>query len=129
MILERKGLKNIYQPFLCYDGFLYTITESPASFGDSPNAFENYISEHLVVTEGDSATANLYLSFTINCHGEVAEVITDSYNLSELEKSIVELIKHMPNWTAGTQRGKAVNFKKQYKFVYDKGELIIYKGR
>ncbi len=128
LYIDYKGVKNVYEPFLCGDEYLYIITEVPPKYGYSPDDFENYFKTNLKLSEeSKSVNTDFNVEFAINCNGEVCEVRALFRARTEFDKAIVELLKQMPKWTSAQQRGKPVNVRKKYKFIYENGILNIIK--
>ena len=124
--LEYKKTKNVYEPFLCGDGYLYFITEIPAEFGNSSKDFEKYFTTNLKLSEQVKTTdTDFIVDFVVNCNGEVCEVRPRLGVRTEFDRAIMSLIKKMPRWRPGQQRGQTINTKKQYMFIYENETLSI----
>lgn len=125
MEINFKGYKNIYEPFLCGDGFLYTRTEVPATFGTSDKDLQDYFASNLDLSENDLSDSQLFVELEINCKGEVSSFGIKLSTNPEFTSKITSLIKNMPKWTPAEQRGNPVNIKKTFRIIYSNNQLNI----
>lgn len=128
MEISFKGYKNIYEPFLCGDGFLYTRTEVPATFGTADKDLQNYFISNLNLSENNLPDAQLFVQLEINCKGEISNIGVELSTNPVFTSKITSLLKNMPKWTPAEQRGKPVNMKKTFRVIYSNNKLNVIGG-
>ncbi|MFD2719962.1 energy transducer TonB [Hymenobacter monticola] len=100
------------------EGKVYTYVEQMPRFPGGPDALLPYILNALVRQDSagsgaeDRTTGSIYVSFTVDCGGNVVDVrmIKKSPTLSEyLHNEVMRVVKSLPAFTPGKQNGRAVD--------------------
>ena len=91
---------------------VFFIVENMPEFPGGEDSLRVYISKHikypeLAVKEG--IQGKVYISFTVTSEGGVSQVEVARGASPLLDKEAIRVIKSLPEWKPGTQRGKAVN--------------------
>lgn len=110
--LRYRGNKDITEPFLCGDGELFKISMKPAVFGYSKSAFSDFINQNADSLDTYPEGAVAVIQFDVNCEGKVCNVkhFEDMYSETRFANQMKEIVGSMPDWQAGMQRDKYVNF-------------------
>jgi len=92
----------------------FFITERMPKYSGGEQAVKEYLHIKSLELKG-----KVYIQFTIDCEGMVTEPKI-LRSLSPLaDEAAIDLVKAMPQWTPGEQRGKKVNVSKTYAVVFD----------
>jgi len=92
------------------DPIFYIVEDMPKFPGGKP-ALKEYIYSHLEYPEKAKAQrieGEVMVRFMVNEQGKVANTEILSSTHKELDAAALKVISHMPDWTPGKQRGKAV---------------------
>lgn len=97
----------------CGDEYFVVVEKMPEYEGGE-KAVKKYLHVHSSKVQGI-----VYVQFVINCQGKVTnpKVIRGLTPLAD--KVALDLVKSMPDWTPGEQRGKKVNVQKTYPVTFD----------
>ena len=90
---------------------VFTVVETMPEFLGGQSALNNYLSNNINYPESakkDGISGRVFVSFIVNKDGSLGDVkIIKSVN-NLLDAEAIRVIKNMPNWKSGTQRGKPV---------------------
>ncbi|WP_417856719.1 energy transducer TonB [Xanthomarina gelatinilytica] len=92
----------------------FVIEETVAKYDGGTPALVNFLSDNLQFSEADMGglkAAKVYVGFTIEKTGEVTDVKIIRGVNEALDKEAVRIVKSMPYWIPGTQRGKRISNK------------------
>ena len=90
---------------------LFMVVEVMPTFPGGNEALYAYIGEHLSYPEKskrEGIQGTVYIGFVIEKDGKVKDVEVARGVAEDLDLAAMEVIKSMPDWNPGTQRGKAV---------------------
>lgn len=93
---------------------VYDIVEEPASFPGGMKEMMKYIFENVKYPEiarSNGIQGRVYVQFVVFKDSSIKDVRVIKGYHSDLDKEAVRVIKNMPNWIPGKQKGKAVNSK------------------
>jgi TonB family protein len=96
---------------ICEEVF-FIVEEMPKFQGKDIEAFKAWIANNIKYPPAaiqDSITGKVYLQFTVNCKGEVEDVVVVRGVNPGLDAEAVRVLKSSPHWTPGKQRGKKVS--------------------
>jgi len=91
---------------------IFTIVEDMPQFPGGDGALMNYIASHVVypeIAKENGITGRVYVRFVVDRKGNVDKVTIARGVDPSLDKAAMDVIKSMPNWSPGKQRGKPVN--------------------
>lgn len=111
LLSPKEGKKEVDESVLSTEGEVFYVVEDMPRFPGGLPALKTYIYSNLEYPEkakDQGKGGEVIVRFLINEKGEAvkAEVLRSSY--SEFEAPALKVIKEMPDWTPGKQRGKAV---------------------
>jgi TonB family protein len=88
------------------------VEEMPAFKGKDGEGFGEYLAENIIYPEEakkNSITGKVYVQFTVNTKGEVADVTVIRGVSPSLDKEAVRVVASSPLWEPGKQKGKPVD--------------------
>lgn len=91
---------------------VFTIVESMPEFPGGVNAMMKYLADNTKfppAAKANGISGKVYVTFTIGKDGKIrdAKIIRGVHDL--LDKEALRVVKSMPDWSPGKQRGKAVS--------------------
>ena len=93
-------------------GEVFNVVEEMPEFPGGMDALKKYITEHLVYpkeAEKKGIQGKVYVSYVISDQGKVKDVKIERGVDPLLDNEAIRVIKNMPEWKPGKQRGKNVN--------------------
>jgi len=94
---------------------VFVVVESMPEFPGGQQALFKYLAENVkypVIAQENGIQGRVICQFVVNKDGKIVDVeVVRSGGDPSLDKEAVRVIKSMPNWKAGKQRGKAVRVK------------------
>ena len=97
------------------DEVVFVVVESMPEFPGGQQALFKYLSENVkypVIAQENGIQGRVICQFTVNKDGAIVDVeVARSGGDPSLDKEAVRVIKSMPKWKPGKQRGKAVRVK------------------
>jgi hypothetical protein len=92
---------------------IFVIVEKMPEFNGGEEAVKNYLHVNSSDTKG-----KVYIQFVIDCSGKVInpKILRGISPLAD--KTAIDLVKDMPDWIPGEQRGKKVNVQKTYAVIF-----------
>jgi len=93
------------------DAPVFFIVEEMPEFPGGEAALHQYIAKSIkypVIAQENGIQGRVYVSFVINAKGEVTDIKIARGVDPALDKEAIRVIKNMPKWKPGKQRGKAV---------------------
>ena len=94
---------------------IFMIVETMPEFPGGPQALFKYLSENVkypVIAQENGIQGRVVCQFVVNKDGAIVDVeVVRSGGDASLDKEAVRVIKSMPKWNPGKQRGKAVRVK------------------
>ncbi len=94
---------------------IFMIVETMPEFPGGPQALFKYLSENVkypVIAQENGIQGRVTCQFVVNKDGAIVDVeVVRSGGDASLDKEAVRVIKSMPKWNPGKQRGKAVRVK------------------
>ena len=94
---------------------VFMVVESMPEFPGGQQALFKYLSENVkypVIAQENGIQGKVICQFTVNKDGSIVDVqVVRSGGDPSLDKEAVRVIKSMPKWKAGKQRGKPVRVK------------------
>lgn len=97
------------------DQVVFQIVETMPEFPGGQQALFKYLSENVkypVIAQENGIQGRVICQFTVNKDGSIVDIIVvRSAGDASLDKEAVRVIKSMPNWHPGKQRGKPVRVK------------------
>lgn len=92
------------------DDIIICPVEIVAEFPGGQKALYKYISDSLDLPDNQCMGLNgkIYVKFLVSETGKVEDVIIVRGLREDIDKKVVHVIKNMPGWKPGMQRGKAV---------------------
>lgn len=94
---------------------VFVIVESMPEFPGGQQALFKYLSENVkypVIAQENGIQGRVICQFVVNKDGSIVDVeVARSAGDASLDKEAVRVIKSMPKWKPGQQRGKAVRVK------------------
>jgi|GEM_PF-1557296 len=92
----------------------YMIVEEMPSYPGGKTAMVEYLQQNLIYPQSavnEGVSGKVWVSFIVNENGEVGSVEIIKSVSSELDNEARRLVRNMPNWNPGKQRGKYVKVK------------------
>lgn len=89
----------------------YVVEEMP-EFSGGKSAMQKYMSDNVKYPESakkEGVTGKVFVSFVISKNGKVKDAKVVRSVDSTLDKEALRVIKSMPDWVPGKQRGKKVD--------------------
>ena len=94
---------------------IFVVVETMPEFPGGQQALFKYLSENVkypVIAQENGIQGRVICQFVVNKDGSIVDVeVVRSGGDPSLDKEAVRVIKSMPNWKPGKQRGKAVRVK------------------
>lgn len=94
---------------------IFVVVETMPEFPGGQAALFKYLSENVkypVIAQENGIQGRVICQFVVNKDGSIVDVeVVRSGGDASLDKEAVRVIKSMPKWTPGKQRGKAVRVK------------------
>ena len=94
---------------------VFVVVETMPEFPGGQQALFKYLSENVkypVIAQENGIQGRVICQFVVNKDGSIVEVeVVRSGGDASLDKEAVRVIKSMPKWKPGKQRGKAVRVK------------------
>jgi TonB family protein len=87
---------------------IYKKTEVPPEFVGGKEALFEYINKNIVYPE-DVVRGNVYVAFVVTKEGAIRDVRVVKGINENCDKEAIRLIKNMPPWDPGMQKGKIVS--------------------
>ncbi|NOZ46629.1 MAG: energy transducer TonB [Chlorobi bacterium] len=91
---------------------VFFIVEDMPQFPGGDAALQNYIATHVVypeIAKENGITGRVFVRFEVNRKGKVDKVSVVRGVDPSLDKAAIDVIKQLPDWSPGKQRGKPVN--------------------
>lgn len=93
---------------------IFEVVDEPASFPGGYDALKKYLADHIVYppsAKEQGISGKVFLRFVISSKGEISNVkimrgVPDCF---ECDQEAIRVIKAMPNWIPGKNRGKEVD--------------------
>ncbi len=101
-------------PEVTYDGPFFMVVEKMPQFPGGDAALMSYLGQHIKYPEAAlklGAEGRVYVSFIVTPSGKLANVMVGRSVQTDLDKEAVRVVRSMPNWVPGVQRGKIVAVK------------------
>lgn len=92
---------------------VFVIVEEQAEFPGGMEAMYAYIQKNLVYPEkakAEGIEGRVFVTFTIEKDGSISNILIKRAIGGGCEEAAVEMIKNMPKWNPGKQKGKPVRF-------------------
>jgi protein TonB len=102
----------------------FTIVENMPEFVGGERARLKFLNDNLKyprVDRAGSVEGTVYLNFLVNKKGEIKKVKILRGVSPTLDAEAIRVVKAMPNWKAGKQRGKAVNVSYNFRIKFKLG--------
>ena len=94
---------------------VFVVVESMPEFPGGQQALFKYLSENVkypVIAQENGIQGRVICQFVVNKDGSIVDVeVVRSGGDASLDKEAIRVIKSMPKWKPGKQRGKAVRVK------------------
>lgn len=95
------------------DDEVFVFVEEQAEFPGGMEAMYAYIQKNLVYPEkakAEGIEGRVFVTFTIEKDGSISNILIKRAIGGGCEEAVVEMIKNMPKWNPGKQKGKPVRF-------------------
>ncbi|MFC2089302.1 TonB family protein [Bacteroidota bacterium] len=92
---------------------VFYIVEDMAKFPGGMKAMAEYIFKEVKPTVESGLTGTVMVQFTIRADGSLTDITVVNSTNDKLDDKAVDIIKNMPEWNPGKQRGKPVLMKVQ----------------
>lgn len=92
---------------------VFVVVEEQAEFPGGLDSMYAYIQKNLVYPEkakAEGIEGRVFVSFIIEKDGSISNILVKRAIGGGCEEAAVEMIKNMPKWKPGKQRGKPVRF-------------------
>lgn len=96
------------------DNVVYLICEKPAQFPGGEQAMRKFLSENVMypaIARQNGIQGRVLCQFIVNKDGSISDVTVVRSVDPSLDREAIRLIKSMPKWQPGEQRGKLVRTK------------------
>lgn len=96
------------------DNVVFQVVETMPSFPGGDAALFKFLSENVkypVIAQENGIQGRVICQFVVNRDGSIVDVVVVRPVDPSLDKEAIRVIKSMPRWTPGRQRGKAVRVK------------------
>lgn len=96
------------------DNVVFQVVETMPSFPGGDMAMMKYMSENIkypVIAQENGIQGRVICQFVVNKDGSIVDVEVVRSVDPSLDKEAIRMIKSMPKWSPGKQRGKAVRVK------------------
>ncbi|MFB6341537.1 TonB family protein [Saccharicrinis sp. FJH62] len=112
---------------------IFQIVEKMPEYPGGAKAMMEYLSMNIkypTIAQEKGIQGRVYVNFIINTKGEVSDVKVVRGVDPALDAEAVRIVKGMPKWTPGEQRGKAVNvaYNLPINFALDNGKKEVTDG-
>lgn len=87
---------------------IFVIVEDMPEFPGGEDAMKAFIKDNLQYPESHSEKQLVVVSFVIEKNGEITNIRVIKPATEEYNEKAIEIVKKMPRWTAGKQRGRYV---------------------
>ncbi len=112
------------------DKVFFYVVENPPTFPGGQKALKHFLEDNIQYPQTplpDSSDKVVYVSFVIKKNGEVSDVkIARSLN-PECDKEALRIMKLMPRWTPGNNRGKVIDVSFTLPFRFSKEKKKVWK--
>lgn len=93
---------------------IYELVDEPATFPGGYQALKEYLSKNIVypsLAKEAGISGKVFLKFIVSKEGQISnvKVMRGIPDCPECDKEAIRVVKGMPKWTPGKNRGKAVN--------------------
>lgn len=95
------------------DDEVFVVVEEQAEFPGGLDSMYAYIQKNLVYPEkakAEGIEGRVFVTFIIEKDGSISNILIKRAIGGGCEEAVVEMIKNMPKWKPGKQRGKPVRF-------------------
>lgn len=95
------------------DDEVFVVVEEQAEFPGGLDSMYAYIQKNLVYPEkakAEGIEGRVFVQFVIEKDGSISNILVKRAIGGGCEEAAVEIIKNMPKWKPGKQRGKPVRF-------------------
>ena len=95
------------------DDAVFVVAEEQAEFPGGLDSMYAYIQKNLVYPEkakAEGIEGRVFVTFTIEKDGSISNILIKRAIGGGCEEAVVEMIKNMPKWKPGKQKGKPVRF-------------------
>ena len=103
-------------------GEVFFVVENMPKFqGQDKDYFRKYIEQNLTYPKEaakNGIQGRVFVNFIVNNKGKVEQVKVIRGVSEVLDKEALRVVKSSPDWTPGTQRGKAVNVNFTFPIVF-----------
>ena len=92
---------------------VFVVVEEQAEFPGGLDSMYAYIQKNLVYPEkakAEGIEGRVFVTFTIEKDGSISNILIKRAIGGGCEEAVVEMIKNMPKWNPGKQKGKPVRF-------------------
>lgn len=96
------------------ENIVFVAVEKMPSFPGGQQALMKYLNENIrypIIAQENGVQGRVFVQFTVRKDGAIDDVQVLRSADPSLDKEAIRLIKSMPNWEPGKQRGKAVHCK------------------
>lgn len=96
------------------ENVVFKVVEEKPSFPGGDKALMQFLSENIkypIIAQENGIQGRVYVEFTVRKDGTIDDVQVVRSADPSLDKEAIRLVKSMPNWNPGKQRGKAVHCK------------------
>lgn len=93
------------------DDEVFVVVEEQAEFPGGLDSMYAYIQKNLVYPEkakAEGIEGRVFVTFTIEKDGSISNILIKRAIGGGCEEAVVEMIKNMPKWNPGKQKGKPV---------------------
>ena len=95
-----------------YVGKVYDVVEEPPSFPGGQAALMSWIAENFHCSSGcESISGRVVLSFIVETDGTLSNFQVVKKLKAEIDEEFIRVVKAMPKWIPGKQKGQAVRVK------------------
>ncbi len=93
---------------------IYEYVDEPASFPGGMDALKKYLMENInypQTAKDAGISGKVYLKFVVSSNGTISnvKVMRGVADCPECDKEALRVVKNMPNWVPGKNKGKSVN--------------------
>ena len=110
------------EPTLPVEDPIFTIVEKMPEFEGGDRARLKYLSDNLKYPSIDKAAGiqgTVYLRFLVNKKGKIKDIEILRGVSETIDKEAIRVVKNMPNWKPGEQRGKPVNVSYNFNIKFE----------
>ena len=109
---ELGGKKNTVESGEDEEVIVFQVVEDMPEFPGGDNALRKYITENIkypVVAKKNGIEGKVYISFVVTKDGNIKDVTIARGVAPSLDKEALRVVKSLPEWQPGKQRGKKVD--------------------